>query len=226
MISSPTVSTCNDCLFVVEYSHLRFGVLISTWQVGTDMSSELGDKQSGIISMITDPSRCTANWFIGLSMWGIALAILNIFGVAHPSYHYSWGGLFTFEMTNLAYELKSDSVQFVASDAVFIAICSLFLYFGLNSYAKTEDGVAGFIMGLVVNDTWPALASIDDEEGGIQRTLAAWSTLFGFAFYIYFGINDMGWMDPGVYSVSIALIAFGFALNHASRVPEGEVNLD
>ena len=192
------------------------------------MSSEQIDKQSGIISMITDPSRGTANWFIGLSMWGIALAILNIFGVAHPSYHYSWGGLFTFEMTNMAYE-NSDGLVFplfVPSDAVFIAICSMFLYFGSKAYAETEDGVAGFILGLVVNDTWPALASIDDEEGGIQRTLAAWSTLLGFAFYIYYGIENMGWMDPGVYSVSIALIAFGFALNHASRVPEGEVNLD
>ena len=188
------------------------------------MSSEQGDKQSGIISMITDPSKCTANWFIGLSMWGILLVILNILGYAHPSYHYSWGGLFSFEMTNLAYEAKSDSAQFVPSDAVLIAICSLFMSFGFKSYAKTEDGIAGFFMGLFVNDTWPALASI--EEGGIQRTLAAWSTLLGFVFYIYFGINNMGWMDPGVYSVSIALIAFGFALNHASRVPEGEVNLD
>ena len=188
------------------------------------MSSEQGDKQSGIISMITNPSRCTANWFIGLSMWGILLAVLNILGFAHPSYHYSWSGLFSFEMTNLAYEAKSDSVQIVASDAVFIAFCSMLMFFGLNSYAKTEDGVAGFFKGLFVNDTWTALASI--EESGIQRTLAAWSTLFGFAFYAYFGINHMGWMDPGVYAVSIALIAFGFALNHASRVPEGEDNLD
>ena len=188
------------------------------------MSSELGDKQSGIISMITDPSRSTANWFIGLSMWGILLAVLNILGFVHPSYHYSWAGLFSFEMTNLAYEAKSDTAQFVASDAVFIAFCSLLMSFGFKAYAKTEDGVAGFFTGLVVNDTWPALASI--EEGGIQRTLAAWSTLFGFAFYIYFGINSMGWMDPGVYAVSIALIAFGLALNHASRVPEGEDNLD
>ena len=86
------------------------------------MSSEQGDTQSGIISMITNPSSCTANWFIGLSMWGLFLAILNIFGYAHPNYHYSWGGLFTFEFTNVAYELKSDSAQIVTSDAIFIAI--------------------------------------------------------------------------------------------------------
>lgn len=188
------------------------------------MSSEQGDTQGGIISMITNPSTCTANWFIGLSIWGIFLAFLNIFGYAHPIYHYSWGGLFTLEFTNVAYELKSGSAQFVPSDAVFIAICSLFLYFGSKAYAETEDGVAGFLKGLFVNDTWPALAAIG--EGGIQRTLAAWSTLIGFGVYAYFGMNDLGWMDPGVYAVSIAFIAFGFALNHASRVPEGEDNLD
>jgi hypothetical protein len=36
----------------------------------------------------------------------------------------------------------------------------------------------------------------------------------------------MGWMDPGVYSVCIAFIAFGIALNHATNAPEGEDNLD
>ena len=188
------------------------------------MSSEQSDTQGGIISMITNPSTCTANWFIGLSTWGIFLAFLNISGYAHPTYHYSWGGLFTLEFTNVAYELKSGSAQFVPSDAVFIAICSMFLYFGSKAYAETEDGVAGFLKGLFVNETWPALAAIG--EGGIQRTLAAWAILLGFAFYVYFGINNMGWMDPGVYAVSIAFLAFGFALNHASRAPEGEVNLD
>ena len=108
------------------------------------MSSEQGDTQSGIISMITNPSSCTANWFIGLSMWGLFLAILNIFGYAHPNYHYSWGGLFTLEFTNVAYELKSDSPQIVASDAIFIAICSMFAYFGLNTHAQSDDGIAGF----------------------------------------------------------------------------------
>ncbi|MBT4069998.1 MAG: hypothetical protein HOL72_00480 [Euryarchaeota archaeon] len=188
------------------------------------MSSEQDDTQSGIISMITSPSSCTANWFIGLSTWGLLLAILNIFGYVHPSYHYSWGGLFTLEFTNVAYELKSDSPQIVASDAIFIAICSMFAYFGLNTHAQSDDGIAGFFKGLFVNDTWPALASIG--EGGIQRTLAAWCILLGFVFYAYHGISHLSWMDVGAYSVSIAFIAFGFALNHASRAPEGEDNLD
>jgi hypothetical protein len=35
-----------------------------------------------------------------------------------------------------------------------------------------------------------------------------------------------GWIDIGVYSVSIALIAFGLALLMAANAPEGNDNLD
>ena len=48
----------------------------------------------------------------------------------------------------------------------------------------------------------------------------------GLAFYLYFGIAHRGWIDVGVYSVTIALMAAGFALNHASRVPPGDENID
>jgi len=100
----------------------------------------------------------------------------------------------------------------------------MFSYFGFKAHAQSEDGIAGFFKSLVINDTWPALAAIG--EGGMQRTLAAWSLLIGFGFYAYFGINHLSWIDVGTYSVSIAFIAFGLALNHASRIPEGEDNLD
>jgi hypothetical protein len=56
--------------------------------------------------------------------------------------------------------------------------------------------------------------------------MAAWCLLLGFVFYFWFGIQHDGWIDVGVYSVSIALIAAGFALNHASRVPPGDENID
>ena len=50
--------------------------------------------------------------------------------------------------------------------------------------------------------------------------------LLGLAFYLYFGIAHKGWIDVGVYSVTIALMAAGVALNHASRAPPGDENID
>ena len=54
---------------------------------------------------------------------------------------------------------------------------------------------------------------------------AAWCLLLGFGFYAYYGVTHTGWTDPGVYSVSIAMIAFGFALKASANAPEGDETL-
>ena len=71
------------------------------------MSTEESDPSNSVVSMITNPSRTMANWYAGIGMLGIFLAILNILGYIHPTYHLSWGGLFTFEATNAAFEIKA-----------------------------------------------------------------------------------------------------------------------
>jgi hypothetical protein len=45
-------------------------------------------------------------------------------------------------------------------------------------------------------------------------------------FYAYYGITYTGWTDPGVYSVSISLIAFGFALKALRNAPAGDETLN
>ena len=47
------------------------------------------------MAAITNPSKGVSQWFIALGLWGIMLAVLNIMGLAHPTYHWSWGGLLT-----------------------------------------------------------------------------------------------------------------------------------
>ena len=85
------------------------------------MSTEESDPTGSVVSMLMNPSRGMANWYAGLGMLGIFLALLNILGHIHPTYHLSWGGLLTFEATNAAFGTKSlDGAQFVLSDAVFI----------------------------------------------------------------------------------------------------------
>ena len=86
-----------------------------------------------------------------------------------------------------------------------------------------RGSLVDWLKGLVVNDTWPALNDLS--VGGGQRTFAAWCLALGLAFYFWFGIQHAGWIDVGVYSVTIALMASGFALNHASRVPPGDENI-
>ena len=191
---------------------------------GRIMSTEHSDADATILSMLLVPSRTMANWYAGIGIFGIFLAVLNILGMVHPTYHLSWGGLFTFEAMNAAFEPKSDGVQVVLSDFIFIGLCGALAGLGIRTFGNDESGIAGWFKSILVNDTWPAL--VDPDIGGWNKLFGAWSLLLGIVFYFYYGIINTGWIDVGVYSVSIALIAFGLGLLMAANAPEGDDNLD
>jgi hypothetical protein len=168
------------------------------------------------------PAYASASVFIGA--WGLLLAALNMYSMAHPTQHISWGGLLTFETTNPAFtEAKTGFYFAPLGDTVFIVASAALIVFGTRNISAKGD-LQGWFKGLIMNDTWPALN--DPSVGGGQRTAAAWLLLIGFVFYFWYGIQYSGWIDVGVYSVTIALVASGFALNHASRVPPGDENVD
>ena len=195
-----------------------FGVLKCSSPVGVSMS----DDASGQVMDGNVPVYASAMVFLGV--WGLVLATLNMFSMAHPTYHVSWGGLLTFEATNAAFGEAKDGFHFeVLGDTIFIAACLGLIAFGART-VNQNGSMADWVKGLLINDTWPALN--DPSLGGGQRTMAAWCLLLGLAFYLYFGISHSGWVDVGVYSVFIALMASGFALNHASRVPPGDDKID
>ena len=168
------------------------------------------------------PVYASAMVFVGV--WGLVLAGLNMFSMAHPTYHVSCGGMFTFEATNPAFTpAKADFHFAILGDTIFIAACAGLIGFGSKTINQRRD-FGDWVKGLVINDTWPALN--DPSLGGGQRTTSAWCLLLGLGFYLYFGIAHQGWIDVGVYSVTIALMAAGFALNHASRAPPGDEKVD
>ena len=165
-----------------------------------------------------------ASVMVCVGLWGLVLAALNMFGMIHPTYHVSWGGLLTFEATNAAFGEAKDGFHFeVLGDTIFMAGCAALIALGSRTINQQQP-VADWFRGLVINDTWTALN--DTSVAGGQRTMAAWCLLLGLAFYLYFGIAHKGWIDVGVYSVTIALMAAGVALNHASRAPPGDENID
>ena len=165
-----------------------------------------------------------ANFLVTLGVWGLLLAVLNMFSAATPAQHVSWGGLLTFETMNPAFGTAIDGFHYEPlGDTIFIIACLAMAGFGMKTINESR-GLSEWVKSMFVNDTWIALA--DPSVGGGQRTMAAWCLLLGVVFYFWFGINHKGWMDVGVYSVTIALVAAGFALNHASRAPPGDNKLD
>ena len=189
---------------------------------GGQRMSETDNTGDGFFQMIVNPSRTLSNWFIGLGALGIFLAILNLLGEIHPNYRVSWAGVLTFELTNNAFEDMSTASSFVVSDIVFIALCGLFAGLGLKTISGQEGGLGTWFKSIFVNQTWMSLA--DPDLGGWYKTVGAWCLLLGVINYLYFGICATGWIDPGVYSVTIGLMAFGFALIYAANAPEPEEN--
>ena len=174
--------------------------------------------QSGFANSIINPNMGVAKFYFGIGLWGLVLAFLNLIGQVHPTQKVSWAGMLTLEATNKAFQPLADAPAFVASDAVFILLCGTFLGLALKTFNNQEGGIGAFFNSMIKNNFWPALVS--NSEGGMQRTAAAWCVLIGLVFYIAWGIMYTTWIDPGVYAVSIALLAFGFALDYASKNPE------
>mgnify|MGYP004220335443 FL=1 len=184
--------------------------------------SEVSNTEDGVVQMLLNPSKTMSNWFVGLGMLGIFLGILNLLGEIHPNYRVSWAGVLTFELTNKAFEDLSTAPSFVVSDIVFLAICGLFAALGFKTINAQDGGIGAWAKSIFVNQTWMSLA--DPELGGWFKTFGAWCLLLGIVNYLYFGINTTGWIDPGVYSVTIGLMAFGFALVYAANAPQPEEN--
>lgn len=49
-------------------------------------------------------------------------------------------------------------------------------------------------------------------EQGHMSTLGSWLIVFGVVFYLSWSIFNETWLDPGVYSVMITLISFGYGI--------------
>lgn len=190
--------------------------------VGGRRMSEMDNTDAGFVQMVINPSKTLANWFVGLGALGIFLAILNLMGEIHPNYRVSWSGVLTFEFTNKAFEDMSTAPSFVISDIIFIMICGLFAILGLKTINLQDGGIGAWVKSIFVNQTWMALANPD--LGGWYKTMGAWCLLLGVINYLYFGICATGWIDPGVYSVTIGLMAFGFGLVYAANSPEPQEN--
>ena len=178
------------------------------------MSDNGDNAQSNLGTILFNPSSTLASWYFWLGLLGLMLAVLNIMGMIHPTYRVSWGGLLTFEYTNAAFGDKDGASAFVASDAVFIALAGGLTFLGARTLIG-NDNPADWAVGLVTNDWYNDLLSVED---GWTLVLGTWSVLASILFYFYWGIMHMAWIDPGVYSIAIALMATGLVLRMLSSV--------
>ena len=74
-------------------------------------------------NLVGEPVPMYAAAMVFIGAWGLLLSILNMFSMAHPTYHVSWGGLLTFETTNAAFGSGKDGFHFEPRDTVFSLLC-------------------------------------------------------------------------------------------------------
>ena len=61
--------------------------------VGGQRMSEVNETEQGFVQMILNPSKTMSNWFVGIGLLGLFLAVLNLMGEVHPNYRVSWAGV-------------------------------------------------------------------------------------------------------------------------------------
>ncbi len=193
-------------------------ILINASKVARPMSDVGENAENGMFDMLMKPSNTLANWYFWVGLLGLMLAVLNLMGMIHPTYRVSWGGLLTFEYTNAAFGDKDDAAAFVAGDAIFIALVGGMTFLGAKTLIG-EDGAGNWVKSMVTNDWYNDLL---DFEGGWNRALGTWSILASMVFYFYWGVMHLAWIDPGVYSIAIALMGLGLVLRMLSTVEDEE----
>ena len=202
----------------MNWTFLTLARLLTASKVARRMSDDGENAQNRLGTILFNPSNTLATWYFWLGLLGLMLAVLNIMGVIHPTYRLSWGGLLTFEYTNAAFGDKEGAAAFVASDAIFIAAVGGLTFLGARNLIGDGDVVEWF-KNMVTNDWYNDLL---DSEGGWSLVLGTWSMLSSIVFYFYWGIMHMAWIDPGVYSIAIALMASGIVLRMLSSVEDDE----
>ena len=183
------------------------------------MSTDGENANESFISILSNPSKALANWYFWLGSLGLLLAILNILGIIHPNYRVSWGGLFTFELTNAAFDDKDTAPFIVASDAIFIALCGGLVYLGSKTLSA-EDGLGEWLTSMAKSDWYNDL--VDMKDGGWSLIIGTWCIMGSIVFYFWWGILHTGWIDPGVYSIAIALMATGLISRKMSTLTPEE----
>ncbi|HIF46743.1 MAG TPA: hypothetical protein EYQ73_08160 [Candidatus Poseidoniales archaeon] len=183
------------------------------------MSENADNEKGNLVSMLMNPSKTLATWYLGIGLWGLFLAIMNMIGLVHPESRISWGNLLTFEMLgSSALGTKADAPFFVFGDLIFIAMCAGLIFLGIKALAADQEYMEDWFKGLVQSDSWKDLGG--REDGNTNAVIGTWAIALGFGFYLVWGVLYMSWVDPGVYAVSIVGIGAGMALRNLADAEE------
>tara|TARA_Y100001960_G_C14755287_1_gene870893 strand:- start:1122 stop:1697 length:576 start_codon:yes stop_codon:yes gene_type:complete len=152
-----------------------------------------------------------------LGSWFVFLTIVNIiFGAYSDGRKVNWIDFITNgPVTNSSHEIGLN----IPDDIIFGFLSMALVGAGIIGIESSKEGGFSAWLSELPNDR--VVKSLISPNLDIIRTVASWMILSGVVFYFSWSIIETTWVDPGVYSVMIALISIGFGLHW---VRDSEVN--
>ncbi len=146
----------------------------------------------------------TILFFVG--SWIIILSIINIvLGAYSPGNKVLWIGFLTDGVAN------TSDMTLVIDDGVFLVLGILSISLGVMGINSIKEG--GFKKWALEIHKGTIIRSLLSAENGLTRSIGSWMLAFGIVFYVIWSLCYNTWVDPGVYSICISLIAFGLGLH-------------
>ena len=156
---------------------------------------------------LTKPSSMISTTALMLGTWIILLSLINMFGggAGQAGNKVAWIGFIG--ISGDAFVPYDDGL--ILDDAIFAVLGLVLFILGLRNI-----DVANWIENNKGMDMFNSL--IKGNNG--KEIIANWLVVIGISFYLIWSIQNDTWVDPGVYSVMISMVAFGIALNINSKV--------
>ena len=151
------------------------------------------------------PSMTLSRILMILGIWGLILSIVNLTIGAYSGKKALWSGFFLSGASN------TNSTDLVLDDLVFLVVSFSFCFLGLMGMRNALSEDNGLLEPLLL-DTSSFTNKLFSLENGYLTTLGSWLIVFGIIFYLSWSIFNETWLDPGVYSVMITLISFGYGI--------------
>jgi len=151
------------------------------------------------------PSMTLSRILMILGIWGLILSIVNLTIGAYSGKKALWSGFFLSGASN------TNSTDLVLDDLVFLVVSFSFCFLGLMGMRNALSEDNGLLEPLLM-DTSSFINKLFSLENGYLTTLGSWLIVFGIIFYLSWSIFNETWLDPGVYSVMITLISFGYGI--------------
>ena len=151
------------------------------------------------------PSMTLSRILLILGTWGLFLNIVNLTTGAYSGKKALWSGFFFSGASN------TNSTDLVLDDLVFLVVSLSFCYLGLIGM-RNALGDGNGLLELLSLDAASFTNNLFSLKDGYLPTLGSWLIVSGIIFYLSWSIFNETWLDPGVYSVVITLISFGYGI--------------